>query len=47
MSTTAWGLLALFLATLLVASWPLGIWIARLNSGRLPNWMHRIELSCS
>ena len=43
MSTTAWGLLALFLAALLVASWPLGIWIARLSSGRLPNWMQRME----
>lgn len=43
MSTSAWGLLALFLTTLLIASWPLGIWLARLSSGRLPQWALRIE----
>jgi K+-transporting ATPase ATPase A chain len=43
MSSSAWGLLALFLTTLLVASWPLGIWVARLSSGRLPQWMLRAE----
>jgi len=43
MSTSAWGLLALFLTVLLVAAWPLGIWLARLSSGRLPAWMHRVE----
>jgi K+-transporting ATPase ATPase A chain len=43
MSSSAWGLLALFLSTLLIASWPLGIWVARLSSGRLPQWMLRIE----
>lgn len=43
MSISAWGLLALFLTTLLIASWPLGIWIARLSSGRLPQWMLRLE----
>ena len=43
MSTSAWGLLALFLAVLLVAVWPLGIWLARLSSGKLPAWMHRVE----
>ena len=43
MDTTAWGLLALFLVTLLVAAWPLGHWIARLSSGKLPNWMQRVE----
>ncbi|MEO7108753.1 MAG: potassium-transporting ATPase subunit KdpA [Rhodoferax sp.] len=43
MSATAWGLLALFLVTLLLASWPLGIWIARLCAGRLPSWMQRVE----
>jgi potassium-transporting ATPase potassium-binding subunit len=43
MSSTAWGLLALFLVTLLVASWPLGRWIARLSSGNLPAWMQRVE----
>jgi K+-transporting ATPase ATPase A chain len=43
MSSSAWGLLALFLTTLLIASWPLGIWIARLSSGRLPQWLLRLE----
>jgi K+-transporting ATPase ATPase A chain len=43
MSTSAWGLLALFLAVLLAAAWPLGIWLARLSSGRLPAWMQRME----
>ena len=43
MSSSAWGLLALFLTTLLIASWPLGIWIARISSGRLPQWMLRLE----
>ncbi|MBK6592877.1 MAG: potassium-transporting ATPase subunit KdpA [Burkholderiales bacterium] len=43
MSSSAWGLLALFLGTLLVTSWPLGKWIARLMSGDLPRWMQRVE----
>jgi K+-transporting ATPase ATPase A chain len=43
MSTSAWGLLALFLAALLAASWPLGRWLAALCSGRLPGWMSRLE----
>jgi potassium-transporting ATPase potassium-binding subunit len=43
MSLSAWGLLALFLVVLLAASWPLGIWLARLCSGELPRWMKRIE----
>jgi len=43
MSTTSWGLLALFLGLLLVTSWPLGIWLARLSSGKLPGWMLRVE----
>jgi K+-transporting ATPase ATPase A chain len=43
MSNSAWGLLALFLSTLLVASWPLGLWLARLSSGRLPRWVLRLE----
>ena len=34
---------ALFLTTLLMASWPLGIWLARLASGQLPAWMLRLE----
>lgn len=43
MSTSAWGLLALFLMVLLAAAWPLGIWLARINSGSLPIWMHKTE----
>ena len=43
MSTTSWGLLALYLGLLLVAAWPLGIWLARLSSGNLPVWMQRVE----
>ena len=43
MSSSSWGLLALFLGVLLVAAWPLGIWIARLSAGRLPGWMVHIE----
>ena len=29
MSSSAWGLLALFLALLLVAAWPLGVWVQK------------------
>jgi K+-transporting ATPase ATPase A chain len=43
MNTSSWGLLALYLGVLLVASWPLGIWLARLSSGKLPGWMLRLE----
>lgn len=43
MTSSAWGLLALYLCVLLAAAWPLGIWLARLNSGELPGWMHRVE----
>jgi K+-transporting ATPase ATPase A chain len=43
MSASAWGLLALFLITLLVCAWPLGLWIARLCGGRLPRWMQTVE----
>ncbi|MFZ2308710.1 MAG: potassium-transporting ATPase subunit KdpA [Rhodoferax sp.] len=43
MSYSAWGLLGLFLLTLLVLSWPLGQWIARISSGTLPRWMHSVE----
>jgi K+-transporting ATPase ATPase A chain len=43
MSTTSWGLLALYLGLLLVAAWPLGIWLARISSGKLPVWMQRVE----
>ena len=43
MSHSSWSLLALFLGVLLAASWPLGIWMARLSSGRLPDWMLHVE----
>ena len=43
MSTSAWGLLALFLGVLLITAWPLGIWLTRISTGRLPGWMHRVE----
>ena len=43
MTSSAWGLLALFLVLLLAASWPLGIWLARLCSGHLPAWTHKLE----
>lgn len=43
MTTSSWGLLALYLGLLLVAAWPLGIWLARLSSGKLPVWMQRVE----
>ncbi|HEY1103759.1 MAG TPA: potassium-transporting ATPase subunit KdpA [Burkholderiaceae bacterium] len=43
MTADAWGLLALYLAVLLAAAWPLGIWLARLNAGDLPRWMHTVE----
>jgi K+-transporting ATPase ATPase A chain len=43
MSSSSWSLLALFLGVLLVAAWPLGIWLARLSAGQLPGWMHRLE----
>ena len=43
MGSASWGLLALYLGVLLVAAWPLGIWLARLSSGLLPDWMQRLE----
>lgn len=43
MSNASWGLLALFLGVLLLTAWPLGIWLARLYSGQLPKWMHKVE----
>jgi K+-transporting ATPase ATPase A chain len=43
MSNSSWGLLPVFLAALLVTAWPLGIWLARLYSGQLPKWMHKVE----
>ncbi|WP_342620542.1 potassium-transporting ATPase subunit KdpA [Rhodoferax sp. GW822-FHT02A01] len=43
MTASAWGLLALYLVVLLALAWPLGMWIARISSGRLPRWMHALE----
>ncbi|MDB5964330.1 MAG: potassium-transporting ATPase subunit KdpA [Polaromonas sp.] len=43
MGGTAWALLAFYLGILLLAAWPLGIWLARISSGRLPAWMLRVE----
>jgi K+-transporting ATPase ATPase A chain len=43
MAASAWGLLALFLITLLLAAWPLGLWLARLCCGHLPRWMQVVE----
>ena len=43
MSASSWCLLALYLAVLLLASWPLGVWLARLCAGQLPGWMHKLE----
>ncbi|PUE09364.1 potassium-transporting ATPase subunit KdpA [Limnohabitans sp. T6-5] len=43
MTSAAWGLLALFLMTLLICAWPLGFWIVRISTGRLPRWMHGVE----
>ncbi|QDL53199.1 potassium-transporting ATPase subunit KdpA [Rhodoferax aquaticus] len=43
MSGSAWGLLGLFLWVLLAASWPLGIWLAKLCRGALPAWMGKVE----
>ena len=43
MTSSAWSLLALFLVSLLILSWPLGIWLARICSGNLPGWMQKAE----
>ncbi|WP_349280142.1 potassium-transporting ATPase subunit KdpA [Polaromonas hydrogenivorans] len=43
MTASSWELLALYLGALLLAAWPLGIWLARISSGRLPGWMQRLE----
>jgi K+-transporting ATPase ATPase A chain len=43
MSSSAWGLLALFLAALLVLAWPVGKFLAALCDERVPRWMQRIE----
>ena len=43
MTASSWELLALYLGILLLAAWPLGIWLARISSGRLAGWMQRLE----
>ncbi|CAN7653090.1 potassium-transporting ATPase subunit KdpA [Variovorax paradoxus] len=43
MTSSAWGLLALFLAALLVLAWPVGKFLAALCNERVPRWMQRIE----
>ena len=43
MAASSWSLLAVYLAVLLVLSWPLGWWVARLCAGDLPRWMHAVE----
>ncbi|SFC14630.1 K+-transporting ATPase ATPase A chain [Polaromonas sp. OV174] len=43
MTSSSWGLLAIFLGVLLAASWPLGLWLTRLCKGNLPGWMQRVE----
>ncbi|MDR6888734.1 MULTISPECIES: potassium-transporting ATPase subunit KdpA [Variovorax] len=43
MTSSAWSLLALFLAALLVLAWPVGKFLAALCNERVPRWMQRIE----
>jgi K+-transporting ATPase ATPase A chain len=43
MTSSAWGLLALFLALLLVLAWPVGKFLAALCGERMPRWMQRVE----
>ena len=43
MNPSSWLLLAVYLLVLLAVSWPLGIWLARLCSGQLPQWMNKVE----
>ena len=43
MTSSAWGLLALYLVLLLALAWPLGRYLAALCAGRLPAWMLRTE----
>jgi potassium-transporting ATPase potassium-binding subunit len=43
MTASAWGLLVLYIIVLLALAWPTGIWLARLCSGNLPAWMHKVE----
>jgi K+-transporting ATPase ATPase A chain len=43
MTFSAWGLLVLFLAALLVLAWPVGKFLAALCNERVPRWMQRVE----
>ena len=43
MTSSAWGLLALFLAALAVLAWPVGKFLAALCNERVPRWMQRVE----
>ncbi|MET3493623.1 potassium-transporting ATPase subunit KdpA [Variovorax boronicumulans] len=43
MTTSAWGLLASFLAALIVLAWPVGKFLAALCNERVPRWMQRVE----
>jgi len=43
MTSSAWGLLALFLVLLGVLAWPVGKFLAALCNERVPRWMQRIE----
>ncbi|WPH20266.1 potassium-transporting ATPase subunit KdpA [Variovorax paradoxus] len=43
MTSSAWGLLVLFLAALLVLAWPVGKFLAALCNERVPRWMQRVE----
>lgn len=43
MSASAWGLLALFFALLLLLAWPVGRFLAALCNERVPRWMARVE----
>ena len=43
MTSSAWGLLALYLAVLGVLAWPVGKFLAALCNERVPRWMQRVE----
>ncbi|MFV0674829.1 potassium-transporting ATPase subunit KdpA [Variovorax sp. tm] len=43
MTSSAWGLLALFLVLLGVLAWPVGKFLAALCNERVPRWMQRVE----
>ncbi|MDN6884147.1 potassium-transporting ATPase subunit KdpA [Variovorax sp. CAN2819] len=43
MTSSAWGLLALFLVLLGLLAWPMGKFLAALCNERVPRWMQRIE----